>query len=113
MVCITISETRIVVQGHARYAEAGKDIVCAAVSALVQTLVRATEDLTSDDVATTMQTGFVTITYHCPSEKLQILLDSFFIGAGMIAERYPDHVMIQRPGVDGVKSYGIGQAWNP
>lgn len=113
MVCITISETRIVIQGHAGYAAAGKDIVCAGVSALVQTLVRAVTDLAADDVETTMRTGLVCVEYHRPSAKLQILIDSFCIGVGMIAERYPDHVTIQRPGVDGVKSYGEGQAWNP
>ena len=113
MICITVSATQVIVRGHAGYAEVGKDIVCAGVSALVQTLVRAAEDLTADDVATTVQTGFVLMKYHCPSEKLQILLELFCIGVGMIAERYPDHVTIQRPGVDGVKSYGTGQAWNP
>ena len=38
----------IKIKGHAGYDEPGKDIVCAGVSTLVQTLIQSIEELTSD-----------------------------------------------------------------
>lgn len=37
MIKIRLSENSIVIEGHAEYAEHGKDIVCAAVSVILQT----------------------------------------------------------------------------
>ena len=51
------------IEGHAGYADAGQDIVCAGVSAIVQTLIQSVEDLTVDTIDYTMQPGFVDIKY--------------------------------------------------
>ncbi len=50
MIEIRADPNRIALYGHANYAEPGKDIVCAAVSALVYTLQESVERLTDDDV---------------------------------------------------------------
>lgn len=39
MIVVKVNEEKITLDGHAGYAEPGKDIVCAAVTALVQTMV--------------------------------------------------------------------------
>ena len=46
LIVVTASGNRITATGHARYAQPGKDIVCAAVSALTLSLVHALHDLT-------------------------------------------------------------------
>ena len=45
MIEITVDETRIRVEGHAGFGPPGRDIVCAGVSALFQTLVWSIEDV--------------------------------------------------------------------
>ena len=50
LIVVKINEERITITGHAQYAEEGKDIVCAAVSVLAQTLIRSIEWLTKDDI---------------------------------------------------------------
>ena len=48
MIEITIGYGYVSIQGHAGYAEHGKDIVCAAVSTLTQVFIDSVDKLTSD-----------------------------------------------------------------
>lgn len=50
MIEVRIRPERIKISGHAGYAEPGKDIVCAAVTALTQTLIQSIENLTDDEI---------------------------------------------------------------
>ena len=84
----------ISVRGHAHYAEPGKDIVCAGVSTLVQTLVASILEITTDEIQYDMQPGSVEIKYGALSEAAQLLVKSFFVGINLIADSYPDYVRI-------------------
>lgn len=86
----------ITVSGHAGYAEPGKDIVCAAVSTLAQTLIASIEDLTQDQITYVIQPGTVDIKHGNLSEQAQLLIDSFFIGCQMVAEQYPEYVRVTK-----------------
>ena len=94
MIAVSVRKDGITVDGHANYAEAGKDIVCAGVTALVQGLIRSTESLTSDKIEYEISPGRADI--HCGdlSEAGTLLVDSFFIGICQIADEFPDHVRI-------------------
>lgn len=72
----------------------GQDIVCAAVSALVQTLIRSVQDLGSDKIEYDISSGRADIRWGDLSEESKTLVDSFFIGICMIADEYPDNVRI-------------------
>jgi|GEM_PF-3237346 len=50
MITVTIGDGRIMILGHSGYAPPGEDIVCSAVSALVQTLITSIEELTEDSI---------------------------------------------------------------
>ena len=50
MIVVKIRENSLIIDGHAGYEEKGKDIVCAGVDALTQTLVKSIEDLTEDKI---------------------------------------------------------------
>ena len=84
----------ITIEGHAGYAEPGKDIVCAGVTALVQGLIRSMEDLVSDKISYEISPGRVDIHYGDLSKAGTLLVDSFFIGVCQIASEFPDHVRI-------------------
>lgn len=86
----------ITISGHAQYAEIGKDIVCAGVSALVQTLIQSIEELTTDTIQYDMSPGTVDIKFRDLSEDAQLLVNSFFVGVQMIADEYPDNVKVTK-----------------
>ena len=63
MITVKHHNDGMTIEGHAGYADAGQDIVCAGVSAIVQTLIQSVEDLTVDTIDYTMQPGFVDSKY--------------------------------------------------
>ena len=95
MIVVEVDQCGITVDGHAGYAEAGKDIVCAAVSALVQTLILSLDNLTDDRVARAIHDGHVRLEYKNLSERGQLLVDSFFAGICGIAQAYPAYLRIK------------------
>ena len=94
MIAVCVRKDGITVCGHANYAEVGKDIVCAGVTALTQTLIRSLENLTRDEIEYEISPGRADI--HCGdlSEEGKLLADSFFIGVCLIADEFPDYVRI-------------------
>jgi uncharacterized protein YsxB (DUF464 family) len=93
---VTYHSSGISLHGHANYAEPGKDIVCAGVSTLVQTLIQSVEELTADKIQYSMQPGTVDIEFRNLSEQAQLLVDSFFVGISLIAGEYPDNVKLTK-----------------
>ena len=96
MIVITKYDNRITVKGHANYAPPGQDIVCASVSTLVQVLIKCIEDMTDDKIEYSIQPGMVDIKFVNLSENAQLLVSSFFIGAQMIADQYPNNVRLDQ-----------------
>ena len=96
MLKITHKQGCITIDGHAGYAPSGHDIVCAAVSALVQTFVASIEELTTDGIlyGTNEQGQIQTIQYKSLSTPGQVLLGSFLIGIRMIADSYPRNLIL-------------------
>ena len=95
MIAVSVRKDGITVSGHANYAEAGKDIVCAGVSALVQGLIRSVESLASDKIEYEISPGRADIHYRDLSDAGKLLIDSFFIGVCQIADEFPDYVRIE------------------
>lgn len=94
LIVVKINEERITITGHAQYAEEGKDIVCAAVSVLAQTLIRSIEWLTKDDISYSFSNGIADMKFENLSDVSKKLVDSFFVGICMIANQYPENVTI-------------------
>ena len=78
--------------GHAGHGPPGHDIVCAAVSVLVQTFALSAEELPGDQISCDIQPGRAVIEYGNLSDRARLLKDSLFIGVRAIAESYPDCV---------------------
>lgn len=94
MIEVRIRPERIEISGHAGYAELGKDIVCAAVTALTQTLIQSIEEFTDDEIECSISPGRVDIKHRDLSEKSKTLVDSFFIGVCLIADEFPEYVRV-------------------
>ena len=77
--------------GHAGYAKASKDIVCAAISTLVINTINAIEAFTKTVpiVETDEKSGYI----HCSfqnetTDEAALLLDAMFLGLSQIKEQY-------------------------
>ena len=94
LIVINIQMDEITITGHAGYAPQGKDIVCAGISALAQSLIKSLQTLTIDKIECVLNPGHTRIKYKNLSGTAITLIDSFFVGVKMIADDYPDHVRV-------------------
>lgn len=94
MIEVNAHPGRITISGHAEYAEAGKDIVCAGVTVLVENLIDSIESLTEDAIQYEISPGRADIHYKDLSEEGKLLVDSFFLGISGISQDFPEHVKI-------------------
>ena len=94
MITVKRYKDKITISGHAGYAEKGADIVCAGVSALAQTLIESVEALTEDKIEYELLDGKANIKFWTLSERSYVLIESFFIGVELIADKYPYNVEI-------------------
>ncbi|MCM3746705.1 ribosomal-processing cysteine protease Prp [Paenibacillus pasadenensis] len=88
------------IEGHARYAKAGKDIVCAGVSAVTVGTVNAIEVLTGVELPASMKNGWLQSDIPEQSDpetnlKVQLLLESMKVMLEGIAESYSAHVTLK------------------
>ena len=79
--------------GHAGFAEAGEDIVCAGVSALVLNAVNSVEAFTEDscEIETDEESGLISLMFtHKPSKEATLLMKSLMLGLEGIRDAYGD-----------------------
>ena len=96
MIAVSARMDGITIEGHAGYAEQGKDIVCAGMTALTQTFINSIEGLTNDVIQYDISPGRADINFRNLSEAGRLLVDSFFLGICSIAEEFPENVKIVR-----------------
>lgn len=96
MITVTVNPDRIDIRGHARAGPQGQDIVCAAVSALVQTLEPAICELTNDLIDCEIGPGYFNLITKHLSSAARLLVDAFLVGISRIAESYPENVRVVR-----------------
>ena len=90
--------TRLRASGHAGYAEAGSDIVCAAVSVLMTTCVNALESAASAKplLKTDEAKGIIDIwVQNASSRDVQTVIRTVMCGLNDLSEAYPKHVQIK------------------
>lgn len=91
------SPESVEISGHSLYAAHGKDIVCAAVSMLVQTVIFAIEDLLKLDPGVVLEEGYVQMVLprNVDAEKrkqLLLLVETMLLGLKETAKSYPAHI---------------------
>ena len=77
--------------GHSGYAEAGEDIVCAAVSSLTINTINSIEQFTDDgfDLEADENTGSIKMYFKdIPSDDSTLLMKSMELGLNAIADQY-------------------------
>ncbi len=85
------------IKGHALFAPSGSDIVCAAVSMLVQSVLFGMEDLLEIKPPQTLEEGYFLLSIpdgieSGKREKFLLLLETMLLGLKETARTYPNHV---------------------
>ena len=94
MIRVNITPVSISVCGHAGY-NPGNDIVCSAVSALVQTFEASAREFTTDEIISSLEDGDAVIAWpRAPTAELSLLIDSLYLGLCMMAESYPENITV-------------------
>ncbi len=91
------TEILIKVHGHSGKSEKGEDVVCAAVSALVQTLAGGIQDSLQAEVCGRLEPGNTELRIKVEarqSEALRLVCNVFRFGFQKICESYPEHVKL-------------------
>ena len=91
------------ISGHAGFADAGQDIVCAAVSALSFNTINAIETLVQTPIQYNAETdGFLVCTLQDPHQKdAQLLLQALALGLKQIRKDYgKEFLMVRFQAVD-------------
>ncbi|HAI21270.1 MAG TPA: ribosomal-processing cysteine protease Prp [Clostridiales bacterium UBA8153] len=81
--------------GHAGFAEAGRDIICAAVSAVAQTAVLGLRRFGGKGMSCVIEPGRLSCRWSVPMRKLEpawYIVETMLLGLGDIAKEHPDHV---------------------
>ena len=89
MITILITPNKIHVSGHANTAPHGSDLVCAAVSALILTLIRGLKEIACMELQETVETGNICIEWQAINDTGEALVDTWFLGICGIAAEYP------------------------
>lgn len=89
----------ILAEGHAEY-HPGNDIVCSAVSALLQTLYAGLEIYCFAETEQFQESGLFWLKGNAIShtERAKTLFDSILFGLQMLTEEYPAHVSMEKMG---------------
>lgn len=82
------------VEGHALYAEPGKDIVCASVSVLSQSVLLQLQSMADIDYRYTDGLLVVRVVDTGRPKEVQALLDLLITGVSEIEKQYPDYVKL-------------------
>jgi uncharacterized protein YsxB (DUF464 family) len=91
---------RFSVSGHARFADHGKDIVCAGISAVTVGTVNAIEKLTGLVPDARMKSGWLSASAPdggeaATNDRVQLLLEGMVVSLESIADEYGKYVRIQ------------------
>lgn len=101
MIEITVSPFHFEVSGHAEYDEQGKDIVCSAVSAIVQTTILGLQKYNKLKWHDNSD-GFICAVLRTDSSVVitkDILLSTMLLGLRKIEYEYPDYIQIKEDGI--------------
>lgn len=88
------NEISLVLKGHAGYAEAGKDIVCAAASMLF-CLCCERADALAADVSYVRGSGYGDLVCTADDMEAVTAFETLFRGFELLAEQYPEHVKVE------------------
>lgn len=95
MIIAEITNNKVLLKGHAEYAEYGKDVICAAVSMLWYAV---TEKLEKEEIDFSMkeEDGYSELIVKTANQMTEIVLDVMRCGVELLAENYPNNIFLKK-----------------
>ena len=94
MITVIITENGLTIDGHAVYAEIGKDIVCASISSMVTLAINSIVRFNENAIEYTVKDGYINIDIKMHNEYIDTLLISLIDLLQDLAKSYPKNVKI-------------------
>ena len=94
MIRVNIKKKTIVMTGHADFADYGKDIVCAATSAIVTTSVNAALRFDENSLKYQEEKDKFTIEILNDNQNVQVIMDNMISLLEELAETYKENIKI-------------------
>lgn len=88
----------LTMQGHAEYAEAGRDIVCAGASALLHSLVATLRLLEVPHLQAHLADGRARVSCRIDSVTVHALYYQTLVGLILLQQEYPDNIRVNTAG---------------
>lgn len=96
MIKISITDEIIKVKGHAKYDDAGKDIVCASVSSIIYTTVNGIFNIDKSAILFIDNDSLLEIKILRRSNVVNILINSMIDLLNNLSEQYPKNIKIDK-----------------
>lgn len=96
MIKVQIKPNSITIKGHAGYAEAGKDIVCASVSAVIMTTLNAILAFDENTIRYENGEGLFKLDMIEDDKTTRILMDNMIEVLTNIEVHYPKNIKVER-----------------
>lgn len=94
MITVEKKDNKVIISGHAKFADYGKDIVCASVSSMVYTTVNAILNFDKDSIKIEDKDDFI-ITLLKDSKETKILIDNLMTLLKDLGESYPKNIKVK------------------
>jgi uncharacterized protein len=91
---MTRNSVKIDAKGHALFDKKGKDVVCAAVSVLLQSWFVGEKELCEASVETKTEDGHFSAQMGNYGEKEKLLLDNLILSLKVLQNQYSDHIKV-------------------
>ena len=96
MIKVEIDKKKIVVSGHAAYADYGKDIVCASASSIVTVSINAILKVASDSISYEVDKKKLTINILKDNDLTNKLIENMISMLEELAAAYPKNIKIKK-----------------
>ena len=96
MIKVSYKEKRIVITGHAGFAETGKDIVCASVSSIIYTTVNGILQINPKSILFRDERDVMTITIQSTDNITITLINNMVELLQEVERQYPEMIKISK-----------------
>lgn len=94
MIKVNIKNNKIIVTGHANFADYGKDIVCASVSSIIITSINACLRIDDESVSYKEEDSKLTIVVNKASDNIKKIIENMIYMLEELAETYNKNIKI-------------------
>ena len=95
MTIVKVRKNQIEVIGHTNYAEAGKDIVCAAISSIITTSINAIVRIDEASIKYTKDDAYIKIELLKNNKIINILTENMISELKSLAKQYNKNIKIE------------------